>query len=160
MILFIDIISGILILAGLAGTITPILPGIPLVFGGLLLFSWYGGFEKISLFIVFLFLFLTLIGVFLDWLGGVYGAKKFGASWWGMVGAFLGLILGIVLLGPLGLIWGPIVGVVIFELASGKALKKALKAGIGTFILYLMTTLYNFTLAMVMAGFFVRGLFR
>lgn len=157
--IFISILSGLLILAGLVGIIVPLFPGIPLVFLGTLIFAWTGGFEEISLWVIIIFLVLTLIGTLFDYFGGIYGAKKFGASWWGALGAFLGLILGIAFFGPIGLIIGPFLGVIILELASKKQLKTALKAGIGTLIMYLITTTYNFSLGLIMAIFFVRGLY-
>ena len=39
------IVAVLLVVAGIAGTVLPILPGVPLVFAGLLLAAWHGGFD-------------------------------------------------------------------------------------------------------------------
>ena len=41
-------LAGILILIGLAGAVVPILPGVPLVFGGMLLAAWADHFRHIG----------------------------------------------------------------------------------------------------------------
>jgi uncharacterized protein YqgC (DUF456 family) len=42
------IVAGLLVLAGVAGTMLPVLPGIPLIFGGVLLAAWIDDFQRIS----------------------------------------------------------------------------------------------------------------
>ena len=62
---------------------------------------------------------------------GVWGARKFGASWKGAVGAFLGAFIGFFLPPPLlWLILGPIVGAIIGELCAGRTLQAGSKAGL------------------------------
>ena len=63
----------------------------------------------------------------------VLGAKRYGATAWGMVGAMLGGVVGL-FLGFLGIILGPFVGAVLAEVLAGREWQKALKAGVGTFV--------------------------
>ena len=42
------VIAGLLILVGLAGTILPALPGLPLMFAGMFLAAWADGFDRIG----------------------------------------------------------------------------------------------------------------
>ena len=53
------VVSGILILIGLLGTVLPVLPGIPVAFAGMLLAAWAGGFREISVFTAVLLGLLT-----------------------------------------------------------------------------------------------------
>ena len=76
---------------------------------------------------------LGLLAISLDYLAGVLGAKRYGATAWGMVGAMLGGVVGF-FLGVLGIILGPFVGAVLAEVLAGGDWQKALKAGVGTFV--------------------------
>ncbi|MFN7136357.1 MAG: hypothetical protein ACK4MU_02380, partial [Thermomonas sp.] len=42
------LLAAVLVLAGLAGTLLPVLPGAPLVFAGLLLAAWADGFQHVG----------------------------------------------------------------------------------------------------------------
>ena len=42
------VLAAILVVVGLAGVVLPALPGLPLVFVGMLLAAWAGGFAKIG----------------------------------------------------------------------------------------------------------------
>src|SRR5688500_3613550 len=81
------VLAGILVLAGLAGTILPALPGVPLVFAGMLLAAWAGGFESISIATVVVLGVLTALAVAADFVATLLGAKGFGASKWALIGA-------------------------------------------------------------------------
>jgi uncharacterized protein len=66
----------------------------------------------------------------LDYVASVYGAKKLGATWRGAVGAIVGGIIGLFFNLP-GLLLGPFVGAVVFELAGGRDWRGSSKAGVG-----------------------------
>src|SRR3546814_6833052 len=42
------VLAALMVIVGLAGTILPALPGLPLVFGGMLLAAWADGFERVA----------------------------------------------------------------------------------------------------------------
>src|SRR3546814_2357649 len=42
------VLAALMVIVGLAGTILPALPGLPLVFGGMLLAAWADGFERVE----------------------------------------------------------------------------------------------------------------
>ena len=77
---------------------------------------------------------LTIFGLLalgLDYLATLLGAKKLGATWKGMVGAVLGVIVGVFVFPPIGLIVGPFVGAMGFEWAFGREARESAKAGVG-----------------------------
>src|SRR5574340_319198 len=130
-------ISLMIMLIGMAGIILPIIPSIPLIWIGTFLYAVFTHFEKITWMVLLTFALLTIFSIVLENLGNVYGAKRFGATRWGIVGSVIGTGVGFYFGGPIGLILGPIVGTVIFELIGGKGYKGALKSGLGNFVGFL-----------------------
>ena len=104
--LFLLILSAMLIILGIIGSFIPILPG-PLT-------SWFGLFilnlistveiDKTLLIITFI---IALIIFVLDSLIPIYGSKYFGATKYGILGASIGLLIGIITPIPFGIIIGP-----------------------------------------------------
>jgi uncharacterized protein YqgC (DUF456 family) len=151
------LLAGVLILAGLAGTILPALPGVPLVFAGMLLAAWANDFRDVSVLTVVVLGVLTLVSLAVDFLASMFGAKRFGASkkalWGAALGTFAGLFLGI----P-GLLLGPFVGAVAGELLDGRQWREASKVGFGTWLGLAIGTALKLALAFGMLGIFVFAL--
>ena len=150
-------LSALLILVGLAGIVLPALPGLPIVFAGMLLAAWTGDFELISGWTVAVLAVLTLIAMSLDFIAGLLGAKRVGASKLALLGAALGTVVGL-FFGLLGLILGPFVGAVLGELAHGREAAKSMKVGLGTWLGMAFGAIVKLTLAFVMLGIFVFAL--
>ena len=125
----------ILIVGGLAGTALPVLPGPLMIFLGAVAHYFFIGPENSVGVLGFVVLaILLIITMAIDFFSGMVGAKYFGASKWGLVGALLGGVLGIFFSLP-GLIIGPIVGAIAAEVFfAKKELKPATKSGWGTVI--------------------------
>ena len=103
------LLAGLLILAGIAGTILPALPGVPLVFAGMLLAAWANDFHDVSVWTIVLLGVLTLASLAVDFFASLFGAKRAGASKKALWGAALGTVAGM-FLGIPGLLLGPFVG--------------------------------------------------
>jgi uncharacterized protein len=108
--LFWWLLTVVLFAVGLIGTVVPVFPG--------------------TTFIAVLVL-LTLATYALDFLSGYFGAKYFGATRWGMVGAVLGALIGI-FFGIIGLFVGPVIGAIVGEFFAGKRMIDAGRAGWGS----------------------------
>ena len=121
----------ILMLAGLVGTVVPLVPGAVLIFSGALVNAITLG--SIGWPTVLILLGLMLVGQAVDFLSGAAGAKYFGASRWGAIGGVLGAVVGI-FFGLPGLLLGPLIGAVGGELLAGRGLLPAGKSGWGTFL--------------------------
>lgn len=145
------------LVAGVAGVVLPMLPGSLLLFGGALLVAWAGGFELVG------WPTLAVVGVLaiaiwaVDWVAAALGAKATGASRWAVLGASLGLVVGM-FLGPLGLILGPAVGAVALEYWRDPDFERALRAGAGAFLGFLLGSVAKVALAFVLVGALVVGL--
>lgn len=151
------VIAGILIVAGFVGSILPNLPGIPVMFGGMLLAAWAEHFHRIAVWVIVLLGVLAGLSIVFDFLAGTYGAKRYGASraavWGALIGTIVGLFFGI----P-GLLLGPFVGAVIGQLASGSPVEQAAKVGFGTWIGLLIGTAIKLAVAFMMLGIFAFAL--
>ena len=88
-------IAVVLVLVGLAGTVLPALPGLPLVFAGMLLGAWAGGFEYIGIPVLVMLGLLTLFSLVVDFWATALGAKRVGASRLAVAGAVIGTFVGI-----------------------------------------------------------------
>jgi hypothetical protein len=150
--LFIGVL--LIMLIGLAGVFLPVLPGIPLIFGGTLLYGVLTEFEEISVNLVLVFAGITLLSLAIDYLANYFGVKKMGGGRAGAFGAVLGLILGI-FVGLWGIVIFPFLFAVFFELLAGKKEIQALKAGTGAFLGLLFGGLIKFILGCIMIGIFI-----
>lgn len=153
------IICAILLLVGLVGVVMPYLPGIPIAWLGLFIYAIGTDWERISVTVIVVFAALTVLALLMDYIAPLLGAKKYKASKWGMIGASIGLFLGIIIFQMWGIIVGPLLGALIGELLSGKSAGEAFKVSLGTLIGFLFGSLMKIVLILVMAGFFIVSLF-
>ncbi len=144
----------IIMLVGLTGVFLPIIPGVPLIFGGALLYGVLSGFKKITVNLIFIFAGLTVFSFIIDYLANYLGVKKMGGGGTGAIGAVIGLIIGI-FFGLVGIVILPFLFAVLFELIAGKKGIPALKAGSGAFLGLLFGGLIKFILGCTMIGIFV-----
>jgi len=149
----------ILMIIGLAGVVLPVLPGVPLAWLGLLVYGLGNGFEDISILTIVIFFILMLLTLAIDFIAPMLGAKKYKASKWGVIGVFLGFIIGIITLGPWGIILGPFLGALIGELIALREPGQALKAAFGAMLGFVTGSLLKITLILIMMGFFIISLF-
>lgn len=143
----------ILVLVGVAGVILPALPGLPLVFAGMLLAAWAGDFQQIGWVTLVILGLLTLLSVGVDFFATLVGAKRVGASKKALLGAVLGTFAGL-FFGPIGLFAGPFVGALLGELWHGREIGQAAKVGFGTWLGILLGTVLKLGLAFAMLGLF------
>lgn len=139
------------LLAGLAGLVLPMLPGAPLLLGGVVLLGWAGHFTAIGWGTIAAAAVLTGLMLAADWVAGALGARAFGASRWAMWGALCGAVVGL-FFGLPGIVFGPAVGAVAFELWKDPDLPRAAKAGTGVLVGFLLGTAAKVTLGMVLVG--------
>ncbi len=147
------ILAAILILIGLAGTIVPALPGVPLVFGGMWLAAWAGHYQHIGTWTLLVLFLLAVLAVLVDFVAGLLGAKRVGASVLALWGAAIGTIVGL-FFGLPGLLLGPFIGAVAGELIHGRQVHRATTVGIGTWLGLLFGTLAKLALCFTMLGIF------
>jgi uncharacterized protein len=148
------IVAIVLVLAGIAGSVLPALPGVPLVFIGLLLGAWIDHFQKVGWFTLVVLGLLTLLSFAVDFLATSMGAKRVGASKWAVAGSALGTLAGL-FFGIPGLILGPFLGAVAGELLARRGQRQAVRSGFGAWIGLLVGTAGKLALIFAMVGIFL-----
>ncbi len=143
----------VFVLIGLVGMLLPALPGVPMVFAGLLLAAWTGGFEHIGGFTVFMLALLTLLATIVDITASAFGTRIAGASRWAFVGAALGAIVGL-FFGLPGIVLGPFVGALACEWLVSRNLGQAARAGGGAAIGLMLGAAAKIAIVFTMLGVF------
>jgi len=131
------ILGGLLIVVGVAGSVLPFLPGMPLIFIGTLVLGLADSFQNINVTVLIALGLITLFASIMQYLALGIGTKKLGSSPWGALGAITGLVLSLLLPGPLSLfslILLPLILAFLFELAASASVHKSLKASLGSII--------------------------
>jgi uncharacterized protein YqgC (DUF456 family) len=148
------LLAAMLVVAGLAGLLLPMLPGAPLLLGGLLLAAWIEDFVYVGYGTLAVLLLLAILTYVIDFFASILGAKHFGASNRAVIGAAVGALLGLPL-GLAGILIGPFVGAVLGELSHQRGLHAAGKAGLGTTIGLLLGTAVKLALGISMVGIYL-----
>lgn len=151
------VLGGLLIAAGLAGIILPALPGVPLIFIGMLVVAWADGFTHIGPGMLMILGLLMVLSVVVDFIANLLGAQRAGASKLALLGAAIGTVAGL-FFGIIGIVFGPFIGAVLGELAHSRHGGTAAKVGVGTWVGLLLGTVAKIGIAFVMLGIFVLAL--
>lgn len=147
------VLAAVLVVVGLVGTVLPALPGLPLVFAGMLLAAWAGDFQQISVWVIVLLGVFTLVSFAIDFWAAAHGARRVGASRKAVIGAVLGTFAGLLFM-PIGLFVGPFAGALAGELVHGRELRQAAKVGFGTWLGIVLAVVLKLGLAFAMLGVF------
>ena len=103
---------------------------------------------------ILVLLLLTLASYAIDFAGGWFGARRFGATRWGMFGAVVGAIVGL-FFGLPGLLLGPVLGALAGEIIGGKHLVAAGRAGWGALLGNVAALLGKLLIALAMVSWFL-----
>lgn len=150
------LLAALMVIAGIIGSIVPAMPGLPMVFGGLLLAAWTGDFQQVGWVTLSVLGALTLLAMGIDLVASLLGTRRVGASGWAVLGAAVGTLVGL-FFGIFGLLLGPFAGALLGELLAGKGMHQAARAGIGAWIGFVIGTLAKLALAFSMLGVFALG---
>ena len=151
------ILAVVLIVVGVAGTFLPALPGIPLIFGGVLLAAWIDDFQLIPGWVIGVLAVLAVIGIAVDYVAAALSARRVGASRQGIIGAAIGTVAGI-FTGLWGLLFMPLIGAAIGEYLAHQDALRAGKVGIATWFGLLIGTAVKIAVAFTMIGVAVAAL--
>lgn len=149
------VLGSILWLIGLAGCVLPLLPGLPVVYGALVIQQFRAERPFSAEFLV-LWAGLIAVALLVEYGLPAYTTKKYGGSRGGTWGATLGLLLGF-FFGPWGLILGPFVGAFLGEWAQHQRSEKAWRAAWGSFVGFLLGTVLKLVMAGVMGWYLVQS---
>jgi uncharacterized protein YqgC (DUF456 family) len=149
--LFLYVLAAALVVGGLAGAILPILPGVPMIFGGIWLAAAVDGYRHLGWGWLVTIGIVAALGIAVDFISGSLGAKKIGASPRALWGAGIGTTIGM-FFGLPGLLIGPFAGAVIGELWSGKSILRSAHVGVSTWFGMLLGIVAKVVLSFLMIG--------
>jgi uncharacterized protein len=152
----------LVMVVGVVGSVIPALPGITLILGGLVVWGLVVGFAGLK-WALGVTLAALVLSVAIDYLAGVLGAQRVGASRWGQIGAFIGMFLGLFGLLPLlptgipllGLLVGTVLGAFVGEflhrreLKLGQRIKQSGKVGLAIVVGTLVGNILQGILALI-----------
>ncbi|MCW5206373.1 DUF456 family protein [Desulfobulbus sp. F5] len=142
------------IAAGFAGIVFPALPGTILIAGGFLVYGLITGFDSLSIWFFVGQGVLICLGYAIDLLATAWGVRKFGGSKAAAWGAALGSLM-VFVIGPLGILVGPLLGAIVGELIMGEQIKQALHSGVGSFLGFIGGVAAKMFIAGIMVAWFV-----
>ena len=151
------VLAVVLIAIGVAGTVLPALPGVVLVFGGILLAAWIDDFTRVEVSTLVLLAVLALVAFAIDYVAATVSAKRAGASRLGLAGAALGTIAGI-FTGLIGVLFMPLVGAAIGEWLEHRDALRAGTIGMKTWIGIMLGNVAKLAIVFTMLGVFVLAL--
>lgn len=149
-------LGGICLIVGLLGCFLPVIPGPPISYAGLLLLHITDK-VQFSTSQLLIWLLLVVIVQVLDYFTPAIGSKYSGGTKWGSWGCLIGSIIGIMLLGPWGIVIGPFGGAFIGELLGDRSAKEALRSGFGALIGFLVGTVFKVVVCVYFIGCFVKA---
>lgn len=153
------IVVGVLFLAGLVGSVLPWVPGPLLIFAGALLWAAVTDFAAIGAGRLAILGALAAFTLLLSLVMGALGARRYGATRWGTIGALAGAIVGL-FLGPLGVVVGTLAGAVGGELLAGTDVQGGIRSGLGALVGLLAGLLADLVVALTMIGLFLFWVWR
>jgi len=145
----------VLFAVGVIGTIAPVLPGTTIILAAAIIHRlMLGADQSIGWKTIVVLVLLTILSYVFDFLGSYFGAKYFGATKWGALGAIFGALVGL-FFGIIGLFVGPVIGAVAGEFIAGKRMIDAGRAGWGSLLGNLGAMLGKLIIAVAMITIFL-----
>ncbi len=141
------------VLLGLAGLVLPLLPGSPLLLGGLWLAAWLGDYAQVGIPVLLVLALMAAVTWTVDYVAAVVGVKHVGASGTAMAGAGAGALLG-VFGGLPGLVIGPIAGAVTGEWVARRNPTQAARARLAAGVGFLLAAVVKLGIGLAMVAVF------
>lgn len=151
------VVAVLMIVVGVIGTVLPALPGVVLVWGGVLLAAWIDDFTRIGGWTIGVLTVLAVLAFIVEYVAAAAGAKRAGASKLAIIGAAIGTVAG-VFTGLVGLLFLPLLGAALGEYVAQRNLKRAGKVGVATWLGYVLGTAAKVAIVFTMVGVFVVAL--
>ncbi|MEJ6952615.1 DUF456 domain-containing protein [Natronospora cellulosivora (SeqCode)] len=148
------IIIVFLFILSLIGVIVPIIPATIPLWVGLLLYHFAIAELALSLSFWLGMFFITILILASDFYTNVYFVRKYGGSKWAVLGAALGLFLGLLIFGPFGIILGPLLAVFLITYIESNDHDKAFKTAIGTIFAFFSSGVIKIVLQVIMIIWF------
>lgn len=153
------ILAILCLIMGLLGCVLPVLPGPPISYVGLLLLHW-GGYGDFTTRFWVIWAVVTVVVTLLDYYLPVWMTNRFGGSRSATIGSMVGLVAGIFLFPPVGMIVCPFLGALVGELIHDRSdSTKAFRVALGSFLAFILGTGAKLIACGIMIFYGVKALF-
>jgi uncharacterized protein YqgC (DUF456 family) len=146
----------LIVVVGLVTLVVPVVPGVAIVYLGILTVAWADDFTRIGPLMLVILAGLMLVALVADNVAALVGARRAGASAWGVLGAGLGALVGLAF-GLPGVILGPAIGALALEYLKNPDVKRAGKAGLGGLLGFLLGVVTKAVFGVMMVGLAILG---
>lgn len=144
---------------GMIGVIYPIIPGIVLLWAGFILYIWALD-GALSIWFWIGMVFLTILVLAADFISNMYFVQKYGGNGRTQWIAMFGVLIGVFVYPPFGIILVPFVLVLVTEWMRMKDAQAALKVALATSIAFLGSSLAKFIVqGLMIIWFFLEVIF-
>ena len=143
----IGIIVVVLLIIGIIGCFVPVMPGPPISYVALLIFHFFSSYNIDENTLWLWALIVIAVTVFDLWVQ-IYGVKKFGGTKKAVNGSIIGLIIGIFLFPPFGIIIGPFLGAFIGAKMDDPDVNKALRIALGALAGFVAGTIVKLSVSL------------
>ncbi len=154
------LLGGALILAGIIGSIVPVIPGPPVAYAGIFALIIAGGWELYPVWLLIVLGAAAVAAAILDSVLPAAGGKRAGAGKPGVWGSVIGMLVGTFVIPPFGTIIGAFAGALVGEAAFGSGDVSPWRAARGVFSGTMLATLVKITVSGVIGFFFIKGAIR
>jgi uncharacterized protein len=146
------LIAGVIVIIfGVASLVLPVVPAVAIIYLGVLMIAWAENFTRIGIPMLVVLGALTAVAMIADNIAGLFGARRAGASGWGVFGAGIGALFGLPF-GLPGIILGPAIGALSFEYLKNADMRRAAKAGLGGLFGFVLGIVAKCIFAFVIIG--------
>ena len=149
------VLTSLLMLVGVIGTVLPIIPGTILIFAGALLYALVEGFRAVGWPTIVVLGVLAAVATTADLWASSIGAKLGGASGWSVLIGLVAGLVGLVVFSLPGAIIGAVLGVLLTEIVRVGDWRLALKAGSGWVVGWALSTVVQLGVGLIMVAIFV-----
>lgn len=152
------VITIIFFLLGVLGTLIPALPGIGLVYAGILIYAFADHFTVIEVSTVVYLGIAALIASGAQYIGSVWAAKSAGGKKRALVGTFIGALFG-TMAGPVGIFVGAFSGALAGALLEGSNPEKAARVAFQSVVGIIGGSIIQFLLSLALIAAFIIAVF-
>ncbi|OGY30659.1 MAG: hypothetical protein A3C02_03790 [Candidatus Andersenbacteria bacterium RIFCSPHIGHO2_02_FULL_45_11] len=156
--ILIIVITIILFLLGVLGTLIPALPGIGLVYAGILIYAFADHFTAIEVSTVVYLGIAALIASGAQYFGSVWAAKSAGGKKKALVGTFVGALFG-TMAGPVGIFIGAFAGALVGALLEGSSPNTAARVAFQSMVGIIGGAIIQFLLSLALIAAFIIAVF-
>lgn len=153
---------GIVVLSfilGFVGVVVPVIPSVLMYWVGFLIYHFLINSDELSWMFWIIAFVLTVIVLISDFIANSYFVKRYGGTKKGEAAAIIGMIVGMFVYPPFGVIFVPFIFVLVIEFIGSRNFDQALKASIGSLLAFLSSAAFNVVIYILLIIWFLLDVF-